>query len=98
MQEPEVVVKPLTLLVLLHHLANVEELEVYRVHVHVLALVLLRAEVWLPKRRLEHVASIVLDSVPRLDYYIILLFELVSQLLRLIIKILPYDIARFLLL
>lgn len=98
LEEPEVVMESLALLILLHHLANVEEIKINCVHVHILAFVLLRAKIRLLKRRLEHVAAIVLNSVPRLYYYIIMLFELLSQLLSLIVKILPNDITGLLLL
>lgn len=90
--------EPLALLALLHHLANAEELEIDRMHVHVLALVLLRAEVRLLEWRLEHITPVILDSVPGLNNNVVLLFELVSQLLRPIVKVLPYDIGGLLLL
>jgi hypothetical protein len=98
LEEPEVVVQPLALLTLLHDLADVQELEVDRVHVHVLALALLRTEVGLLEGRLEDVASIVLHRVSRLDDCIILLLKLISQLLRLVVKVLPNHIAGLLLL
>lgn len=98
LEEPEVVVQPLGLLILLHDLADVEELEVDRVHIHVLALVLLRTEVGLLEGRLEDVASIVLHCVSGLDYCVILLFKLISELLRLVVKVLPNHIAGLLLL
>ena len=98
LQEPQVVMQSLRLLLVLHDLADVEELHVNRMHVHVLPLVLLQTEVGLLEGRLEDIRSVVFNRVLWNDLRGFLLLELVLQLLGAIIKILPNDITRLLLL
>jgi hypothetical protein len=62
-------------------------------HVDILASALLRTKLRLLKRRLKDIATIILNSVSRLHCYAILFFELLFQLLRLIVEVLPDDIT-----
>lgn len=93
LEKPEVVMEPLSFLVLFHHLANIEKVKVNCVHINILALVLLQAEVRLLKWRPKHIVSVVLNSISGLNCHIVLLFELIPQFLCFVIKILPYYIV-----
>lgn len=65
LQKPEVIMQSLRLFLVLHDLADVEELHVNGMHVHVFSLVLLQTEVWLFKWCLEDVGPVVLNSIFR---------------------------------
>jgi hypothetical protein len=92
LQEPQVVVQSLRLRVV-HHLADVQELQVDRMHVYVLPLVLLQTEIRLLEGRLEHVVSVVLHRVLGDHLDRVLLSILILQLFGLIVEILPDDIT-----
>lgn len=98
LQEPKIIMQSLGLLLVLHDLANVEELHVNRVHVYIFPLAFLKTEIWFLEGRLKDISSVILNRILR-DYLPRILFlELVLQLLGAIIKILPNHITRFLLL
>jgi hypothetical protein len=63
LQEPEVVMQTGGFLGVLHEFAEVEELHVDGVHVHILAFVLLHAELGFFEGCLEHIVAIVIHSI-----------------------------------
>jgi hypothetical protein len=98
LEKPQVVVQALRLFGILHHLADVQKLHVNSMHVHVLALALLQTELRLFERRLEHICSVVLNSILGNNLCRILLSKLILKFFGLIVEVLPYDITRLLLL
>lgn len=91
--------EPCSLLLLLHNFADIQELHIVSMHVHVLSLVLLSAEIGFFEWWLESVRAKILYCV---DWHRmmtrLLLSKLILQLLAFVIKVLPNDVSRFLLL